>query len=173
MNPDRYRGLRGMVRHVLPRARAYTPDVLGRRPCRTLHVPRSEPYGRCLWCGLPAVNPRTNRPLRWHPGCARWYAVASGKPTYYAANGKADWVVPQQACHCGGGGSEVDHIVAIGVAARQGVREYVRAFDPDRNLQWLCHAHHAAKTAEDRRMMARMDAPELWAERDRREESVG
>ena len=166
---DRYRGLRGVVRYVLPRVREYTPGVLGRNPCLTLHVRPGASYGRCLWCGLPAVNPRSNRPIRWHPGCAKWYAVARGKTAYYAADGLVDWVLARQPCHCGAAGSELDHIVAIGVAARQGVREYVRAFDPDRNLQWLCHAHHATKTAEDRRTMARMDAPEHWAERDRRE----
>ena len=50
-------------------------------------------------------------------------------------------------------GEELDHRVPIMLAARRGLRDYVRAFLLS-NLQWLCRECHRRKTAGDTRAIA-------------------
>ena len=67
-----------------------------------------------------------------------------------------DYIIERTKCPCGAWGIELDHTLALKVAARQGIRQYVRALLPD-NLRWLCHACHATKTREDRVKMSLLD----------------
>ena len=60
---------------------------------------------------------------------------------------------------------EIDHVVALGVAARRGDRKGIlRAYTLD-NLQWLCPPCHVVKTKADRAVMANLDngRPEGYA----------
>ena len=162
---DRYYALRGLVRHVLhARNTAYT----GRNP--TYGIAHSKPFGTCVWCGLPARNPATNRPLKWHPRCMVWQQAGNGGHQYAKIMSESKtkgqgyyWSDPaKRICLCGRPGIEVDHIVAIGVAARLapliGRKIWAMTFTPD-NLQWLCHDCHSQKTAFDRAWMRVLDKP--------------
>ena len=58
---------------------------------------------------------------------------------------------------CIGGADELDHRIPLGLATRIGTPWIiVRAFSR-RNLQWLCHMCHAAKTRRDRLAMNALD----------------
>ena len=174
MTLERYRGLRGFARHVLPFIRAGRAAYWPRTATPTLMAPFKGRRGVCLWCDDPTASARHS----WHPSCVLYYAVASGKRM--TMGGK--WVAPPAACGlCGrtqqdcddennrgrevdwAGGLdykalrlELDHRVAIGIAARTGPREHARAFLPD-NLWWLCSDCHLSKTTDDRAQMARLD----------------
>ncbi len=133
---SRYRQLRGVVRHVLPRVR--DGKIATRDPMGAAFWGMKKPYGTCCWCGL-TVRP----PARyWHLDCVDQYRAMRGES-----------VVPTgpRVCElCGEPGQEIDHRVAISVARKNGPREYVRAFLLE-NLRWLCRACHVAKTRSDRR----------------------
>ena len=175
----RYRGLRGVVLHVLPQVRSKMARLYPRSATPTLMVPFGGKKGRCLWCHDPARS----KAHSWHPDCVLYYVSASGKRQ--TMGGK--WVCPPSPCglcgHVGGGvprfhaagqetngarrfdwdyvgGMELDHRVAIGVAARTGSREHARAFLPD-NLWWLCSDCHRDKTKADKARMAALDRPGL------------
>ena len=164
MDIDRYRGLRGVVRHLFPAARqrldragrwGVAPKDFGnvRDPIgASIGYGDTTPYGTCVWCRHEARSPK-GRALRWHKSCAVWYAIARGQRLTLGG----EWVLPPQPCDCGDEGDELDHRVPIGLAVRQGIREYVRAFLPD-NLKWLCHRCHQQKTRLDRQQMADVDA---------------
>ena len=63
---------------------------------------------------------------------------------------------PRQDCPCGQRGKEIDHRLAIAIAARLGVKEYCLAVSYT-NLVWLCVDCHKTKTKEDRRTLANLD----------------
>ena len=155
VTPEDRRGLRGFVIHVLPVARNYRPaprfyprGVIG-------SFGGVEKRGTCRWCRHPIDDgPRK----LWHKSCVRWYMAARGKTVNSLAEFSERPIVPPTACAlCGSAeAEECDHLVALAVAARQGIREWVRAHQPS-NLRWLCHECHAVKTGEDRRLMSRLD----------------
>ena len=165
------------MRHVLPelRHRAGQSAVIQsdwhhgygyRDSTGPIRGPRTP--GRCRWCGL-ATEPRGRRRTVWHGSCARWYAAARGQRV--SAGGELVVPFPEEAvCQApdcdepieppGPGRSvrrgELDHIVALGIAARQGPDELARAVCLD-NLWWICVSCHAGKTSADRWVMAEMD----------------
>ena len=155
VTPEDRRGLRGFVNHVLPVARKYRPaprlyprGIIG-------PVSGAAKSGICRWCGLPIADGKRKR---WHQSCVHWYMAARGQTVNNLAPLLERPVVPPTACAlCGSAtAEECDHLVALAVAARQGVRQWVRAHQPS-NLRWLCHECHAGKTGEDRRLMSRLD----------------
>ena len=150
MDVERYRGLRGLVRHVLWKLRKTGPLALGRRP--TVGVAQGGTPGICQWCLQPTVEEVPSGRGRWHRTCLDWHAAASG----YRNDIEGQPLLPSAACICGQPGEELDHRVAIGVAARLSPDVYTRAFAPA-NLWWLCHACHTAKTAFDRAVMRLID----------------
>lgn len=122
--------------------------------------------GTCAWCRAEARGP-TGRKRTWHDDCLYAFRLLRGQ--YATAWLYRDFYAePLPPCGCGqppndGMGrdnlrtaSELDHRVAIGVAARTSASAYVRAFLPG-NLQWLCHECHAAKTGRDRQAMNALD----------------
>ena len=182
MTPERYRGLRGLVRHVVrdqkPGDIRYPLSggaVRGRQAVGAFQG--KAPRGICKWCGLAIQEGRARM---WHGSCVDWYSIARGQRT--GKNGRLlfrdparrciqpddpdcrHWNCPMacQACgaqvteHAAYRGLELDHIMAIGVAARLGFRFYVRAFTPD-NLWWICRECHKVKTAYDRAFMQSLD----------------
>ena len=157
MTPARYRGLRGWVRHVLRNTKCLDGGVASRKPAWGIGY--RGVYGTCTWCGLPALS-RKGRKLKWHGQCARYHAVAVGAMTFNKS-WRVTLVVERAACICGAPGTELDHRLAIGVAARLTKlsgrnRPYALAFLPD-NLWWLCHDCHTAKTRFDRAWMRNLD----------------
>ena len=105
--------------------------------------------GTCKWCGLQC------KPLReWHRFCAKVYLVARGQVRHA---GTARPLIRHRPCEqCGANGTEVDHRIALGVAARLPRHVWARAWWIG-NLRWLCHKCHVAKTASDRRLMTLLD----------------
>ena len=133
---SRYRQLRGVVRHVLPRVRGGRTST--RDPMGASFWGRKKTYRVCCWCS-PSVEP----PARyWHQDCVLQYRAMRGESVLPTG--------PRICEVCGEPGQEIDHRVAIAVARKSGPREYVRAFLLE-NLRWLCRACHAAKTRADRR----------------------
>ena len=120
---------------------SYSPAGYGRNATR-----------RCAWCYLAFDEERYHH--RWfHPTCRTWLAAASG---YRDLNG-GGLVLAVADCPCGEPGTDLDHRVAVGIAALTGPREYVRAYLPS-NLQWLCRSCHSAKTKHDVRRIADLKA---------------
>ena len=124
----------------------------------------------CHWCKRP-VKSRKGSMGYWHPLCVRAQFACRGL-THLVDRQP---VIPKGTCAtCGkdhylfdtgphGKGIvkihqlEIDHIVALGIAARRGDRRGVlRAYTLD-NLQWLCPPCHKRKTASDRKIMANLD----------------
>lgn len=142
----RYRGLRGVVRHLLPKARQVGFRSLGRSPVGPADQLRRNlgilPKGRCLWCGLPLDVGQGRR--MWHDSCVVWHAITRGVRRSLTGQ----WVVKKTRCPCGRRGKELDHRTPVMLAAHRGPREYARAFLPE-NLQWLCEECHRLKTKED------------------------
>ena len=136
---SRYRQLRGVVRHVLPRVRA--GRATGRDPMGGVGFwHRSRVFGVCRWCGFTVEPPART----WHQDCLLQYSAMRGES-----------VPPEglETCEmCGRPGEEVDHRVAASVARRLGPRSFVRACLLE-NLRWLCRPCHRLKTAEDRRFL--------------------
>lgn len=152
---ERYRGLRGVVRRVLPGLHKYGIPSFDRRDSVSGWSPHS--YGRnvsrrCIWCN-EAIDER--RQVWWHRSCSKWYARMSGR-----TRSTHGWVIDPTPCPCGADGVHLDHIIPIGLAALHGVRAYVRAFFPE-NLQWLCEPCHKQKTANDLRAIADAKAGRL------------
>ena len=135
---SRYRQLRGVVRHVLPRVRSGRIDT--RDAVGSAFWWRKKMYRVCCWCGL-SVEP----PARyWHQDCADQYQAMRGISVTPAG--------PRECEECGAKGMEIDHRVAISTARDSGPRAYVRAFLLE-NLRWLCRPCHLAKTRADRRAL--------------------
>ena len=158
---NRYRGLRGLVRHVLWRdGRSDTkppPEGPVDRPPAS-GIAYAAVYGTCIWCGLPAVSRATGFDLKWHGDCVPYYELAAGHH-----RGTLTKREPDDACICGDPDpTELDHVLAIGVAQRLaeslGRKVYALAFLPE-NLQWLCHECHVEKTKIDRAWMRQLDNP--------------
>ena len=149
----RYRGLRGIVRHVLPAVRkGWTYTVRDGVPGGVPPL-RNRIKAVCWWCGLPTDDARR---LRWHPDCYRYYACARSKGA--TVDFSYNYVIQPTGCYlCGKPSSELDHRVALSIAARRGPRAHARAFLPE-NLQWLCHECHMEKTRTDRRILANLNA---------------
>ena len=172
LTTERYRGLRGLVRYLteIPERKKDRRNPIGRlgdiEPERLGHWP----WGTCKWCGMSAERSVSGRPRKWHDSCLQYAFAAQGSPsgagairgepveieTPYGfktrshrcpACGKAEYV-----------NKELDHIMAIGVAWRLGLRFYRRAFLPE-NLWWICEPCHRAKTAFDRAFMRSLDNP--------------
>ena len=65
----RYRGLRGIVRHLLPKAKVIRPEFLGRNPVGPADELRRNlgrlPARQCLWCGQEVELSRRT----WHDTC--------------------------------------------------------------------------------------------------------
>ena len=140
-----------MVRHLLPRARRMGPETLGRSPVgdasQLLRNVGGVPKGNCLWCGQ-----RVGRGQRtWHNTCVVWHSITRGQRRSVGGQ----WVVKPQSCPCGQPAQELDHHTPVMLAARRGIRSYVRAFLPE-NLQWLCRECHRRKTKEDAAAIARV-----------------
>lgn len=154
----RYRGLRGIVLHVLRKVRATwgeadsVRDRLAHRGAIGSFAYRKGTRGICRWCGTAALG-KTGKKLAWHPTCLGYYSAAKAVTNVFI---DGDWLTPRQDCSCGKPSSEVDHRLALGIAARTDIRTYVRAFLPD-NLQWLCQKCHNEKTQRDRAEMRRLD----------------
>ena len=159
---DRYRGLRGVVRHIrtVKRARAAVSS-LGSRPGEKRN------WGVCKWCGLPIQEGRR----LWHFACTGYYYAFWAQPSGRGAIPTGEMVdvdtpygrtIQRPTCPaCGEAGLthfELDHILAIGVARRLGLRFYRRAYLPE-NLWWICERCHKAKTAFDRALMRSLDNP--------------
>ena len=78
---NRYRGLRGLVRHVLWRRKRYTPKPPPEGPVvrdPAARIAYAGEWGRCTWCGLPAAAERTGGKLKLHGSCVRYYLAAAG-----------------------------------------------------------------------------------------------
>ena len=127
----RYWGLRGLVHHVLWRT-----GRDGRAPAAGIaYTPTGKAWGRCTWCGLPTKS----KGRKWHHSCVEYYRLAAGQHS----NVQKLYQERPERCRCGAGRpTEIDHILAIGVAQRLGRRAYVRAFLPE-NLHWICRDCHA------------------------------
>ena len=80
----------------------------------------------------------------WHDSCVVWHAITWGVRKSLTGQ----WVVKKTPCPWSQRGKELDHRTPVMLAARQGTREYVRAFLPE-NLQWLCEECHRLKINED------------------------
>ena len=155
MDQARYRGLRGIVRNVLPRVRkryripSHVRDGVG------WLGNMKRVYRHCCWCGFPTTEPRRRY---WHSTCVDYYLAARGT---LAPPGNQFFV----ACaECGDKPSstvhpthEIDHRVALSVAAARGPKDHAMAFLPE-NLQWLCRYCHRRKTTRDRRILANIRA---------------
>ena len=154
---NRYRGLRGLVRHVKLPLAGKSVNWMHRSPAAG--IAHRGVWGTCTWCGLTAISAKTGRKLKWHNSCAFYYRLAAGQHS-----SERDFALRRTkpaVCKCGRGEpSEVDHILSIGVAARLsqtlGTKVYVLAFLPE-NLQWICHRCHSAKTRFDRAWMRLLD----------------
>ena len=156
-----YRGLRGVVRWVLPAIRDRWPPQDHRDPIRRSWTQApfrfiGSKYGECRWCGTEAVSDK-GRKLAWHNspngGCFRYFAAVRCMGPVTAGKYPKPLYPVTSCAECGESpGKELDHQVALGVALKDGPRAYVRALLPT-NLRWLCHDCHVRKTAEDRRMM--------------------
>ena len=121
--------------------------------------------GTCTWCDETCDKRR-----RWHPECAVTYLVAKGM-VVHAGTGRP--VIKETPCaECGLPfgthrqgpmdyfGFEIDHELALSVAwerRRLGDARWWRAWTIN-NLRWLCRPCHVAKTAADRRELARLEA---------------
>ena len=171
MGIDRYRGLKGFARHVLPGLEVKRSNRS--RAALNAFGPIRRYDGHCRWCGGKTdygLGYKRARPRAWHLSCLPYYFAATGvdaRAGVWATDGAFHAAYPITACaECGRddlayrGRGELDHRVAIALAARQGLREYARAFLPD-NLQWLCSDCHKAKTASDVGAMAALDRPEV------------
>ena len=146
----RRRGLRGVALHLLPALRQ--SKLRFRDRGETILAPGRVQDGVCQWCKEQADTPRRT----WHKTCVGYYLIARCMGTTTLGLGY-DTIIPSAYCPCGVGyGVELDHIVALKIAARQGVRQYARSLLPE-NLQWLCRKCHTEKTREDRRKMASLD----------------
>ena len=141
LTPERIRQYRGLLFHAhktidpkrLPDSRALIatlPPIMGR--------PKNM-MGACRWCRRPCLPTKA-----WHPECLPAYAVAVGRQMLNAF----EPLIPWADCPCGKPGQELDHRVALAVAAQLGERQRIRAYTLT-NLQWLCHTCHLAKTAKD------------------------
>ena len=149
MGAERIRALRGFSRHC----RAWISDhgMAGRQVVGTLYgrgKGSGYTYGTCKWCGVPARSIKTGCKRLWHDECLRFYTVAMG----IRGSLTTGFVIRRSPCPCGAAGTELDHKLAIGLARRQGIRSFLRAFLPD-NLQWRCHECHLRKTRADRMAM--------------------
>lgn len=168
---ERYRGLRGLVRHIrsLPspggNKRAAVGSYLGPYYGNT----DKPPWGRCKWCWGEVERGPTGRPRMWHESCHHYRAAAQGTPTGAGApRGElVDIETPygpnrrERCVACGKAGlinMELDHILAIGVARRLGLPFWRRAMSPE-NVWWICRRCHVAKTAFDRALMRSLDNP--------------
>ena len=164
MNPQR-RQLHGLVRAVrrriegsrdpqdfLDREWRDAPDPpIGRCLIRNIRThPRDG--GRCTWCG----DPTRGKAYRWHPDCVFAYRCAIGSTQ---GLGPAVWDAEKRGCAtCGSRKQlEVEHRIALGVAARIWTPHVVLRAWSLRNIQLLCHECHRAKTKLDRQEMVRMD----------------
>ena len=179
------RQTRGLVRRIRKRiaeSRAETPDWFARqweeappftwaggRNCRDLVgsiVSKSSGAGTCIWCDDPTGSAR-----RWHDECVRACAAARGvgtplnPPLLKVKDPVFSWsnmqYVPPITCEACGkinpSAPEIDHRIALGVAARVWTPwTVVKAWSLS-NLQWLCHGCHVAKTRQDRLAMKSLD----------------
>ena len=182
MTPERYRGLRGVVRYIAGRPEHHNKrDPVGMNYSRGLAPPE---WGVCRWCGL-SVGRKRGRARRWHRSCYVWFRIGRGQiistgetalpfgavefshshcDDHPESEGAA-WCAREICQGCGKpspGRLELDHIMAIALAHRLGEFFYRRAFSPT-NLWWICRDCHLAKTKFDRMCMRRLD--ENWKDR--------
>ena len=139
----RYRQLRGIAIHCMPRLRLGIPA--GRQMCSNTWIKAiKREKGRCRWCRLPVEDTKKRY---WDRDCETMFRLALG----HVLRPKAGY----QCCDCGHafGVLEIEHDLSFTVA-RQMARYYhapkmfVAAFMPD-NLRYRCHACHRIKTNSD------------------------
>ena len=157
MTMNATRGLILAVRRWQPRAEPGAPDVGPAllRPGRDLAGEaggcEDRGWGTCRWCRRPCDARR-----HWHKPCVLAYLVARGATgnNVYLKRGPCD----ARGCNARWSGAfmELDHRLALGIAARRSRRVWLRAWHVS-NLQWLCHTCHGAKTAEDIRIIRQLD----------------
>ena len=154
---------------MLPAVQKYSLETgkyayRGRSPLGSLAHIYKGAFGRCVWCAGEARK-SNGRPLRWHPLCHVYYQAASGLTRLPSHRP----LIPLGPCvDCGEEQPtgeyahpkhQLDHRVAIAVAARTGPREWARALMPG-NLQWLCPACHKRKTVRDIQAMRKLEGRE-------------
>ena len=119
MTPETYRGLRGIVLHVVPYMRDRYPDWRDQYPDSSIRriIPALDSRKwrtTCKWCELPTPARPTGRHWWWHESCIHWYLAARG------AGDQITWqdqtvVVPRvEHCPSWNGPKELDHQLALG-----------------------------------------------------------
>ena len=149
---DRYRGLRGVVRRVMPYVeRRGERDVIESR-CASASAGDWKKgtirVGWCSWCGL-SIGEKGRR--KWHRHCLLYFNAARTQTHFLFRGGEIPCGICGQR-----NGHELDHRVAIGLAGRRGRRDLIRAFLPE-NLWMVCGECHRAKTRQDRELMSSED----------------
>lgn len=164
--------IRGLLRVVK------AAETFGNQTRALIGMAADAPKGTCRWCRQECEPRKT-----WHDECVRWYLIAKGKTVYaggqlpltdtrreaekrwravhkWAMSGRQGPHPNRIVCvACNErAGCEIDHELALSVAwemRARGDRRWWRAWTP-RNLRWLCRECHAVKTADDRRLLARL-----------------
>ena len=79
LEAKRYRGLRGVVKHIINRTSLYPG---GRSPVRSLATyggATKKAWGVCKWCRLPVARTRHGRLRMWHQACYdNWFIIGRG-----------------------------------------------------------------------------------------------
>lgn len=127
--------------------------VQGRNLIGNLYTPLGKGNGTCRWCGTPTASGR----ISWHETCAIIYQIAKGATQTYGRP-VIDTRGPCASCGVEGRGLDVDHRLALGIAARLGDRRSTLRAWWIGNLQAICDDCHRTKTTADRRVMALLDA---------------
>lgn len=152
------RALRGLVRWGIWDNRDDWPPRDHRKGTNRgswgLNTHPDRPKGHCAWCWLPR-DPKQHYQANYHGDCALVMTMLKGvRRTPY---GK--WVIPKVDCQCGAEGTELDHVLPLSLAVREGLRVWIRAFLPP-NLQWLCVDCHRKKTRSDLARLSYLRRPE-------------
>lgn len=109
------------------------------------------PTGHCAWCGKgirDARNPMLlNTRRSWHPGCVTELFLHTRVEAQAAFLRERDGPM----CRCCGErrGSQVDHVLALGLVVLVILEPYRWGYWGPGNLALLCHECHVAKTRED------------------------
>ena len=187
MTPADTGPLRGIVLHVYT-SRAW--KRYGRHVSSGMWLMREKYQGQCLWCLRPLAAAAIKRSRLYHRPCKRMkdgfafgFRLRTGphgkkcakcgltervtNPDYDAETpGSRQYIHNPERDRNSDNAFELDHRVAISIASEMaGVKGWARALMPG-NLQWLCHACHATKTAADRRTLNALHRT-TWPRQDR------